>query len=140
LFDDHLPEVAVSIAPRSFLDGPMGADTDAGAKYEPLSSGQFNIFLGPTVIRSKERATVALVHEMIHHWEYTVVTIWEPEEYPLWIDELISQSYRNVKKERHWRSGHSKRFIAKANSIAPKLGVHVGTLLSGRTSSSSANS
>ncbi len=140
LFDDHLPEVVVTIAPRWILSGPMGTDTDAGATYEPSSSGQFYIHLGQMAIRSKESAAVVLAHEMIHHWEYTMATDSESEEYPLWIDELISQSYRDAKRERHWRSGHSKRFTAKANLVATKIGVHLRTLLYSRTSTSSAKS
>lgn len=132
LFDGKLPPVVVCIAPRWVLRGPLGTNTNGGARYEPSDTGTATIYLGVTTITSKKRASEVLAHEMVHHWENTIATDLDSYKYPARIDKMIERAFKNEQKRAHWRAAHSPRFIAKAYSLAKKIGLPVERLLWGQ--------
>jgi len=81
------------------------------------------------VLIDEETARRALAHYMTHHWENTLATSWESEDYPASIDQEISKNFSTGYRERQWRSFHSRRFISKACDVANSLAMTVLKLL-----------
>jgi hypothetical protein len=104
-----------------------GGDYEPAEENKPAEIGVFTSYL-----RDEHIARRVLAHEMIHHWENTVADN-EASYYPDGIDLEISKCFSDRERERRWRSGHSKRFISKAYSVADSLGILARVLLFGRT-------
>src|SRR5205823_5879441 len=109
----------IAIVTRWMLAGPLGGSGSAAANYNPSSSGfPATIYLGHSAIGSKEGAAIIVAHEMIHHWEETIVTEFEETSYPAEINKIIAQWYGDTVGGKRWRAAHSDRFIAKAYAVA----------------------
>jgi hypothetical protein len=75
------------------------------------------------VLMDEDTARRVLAHYVIHHWENTLATDWDSEDYPASLDEEISKEFSTGYRERVWRSSHSRRFIAKACDVAKSLSI-----------------
>ena len=87
---------------------------------------------GHSAIGSKEGAAIIVAHEMIHHWEETIVTEFEETSYPAEINKIIAQWYGDTVGGKRWRAAHSDRFIAKAYAVAGDKGWDIARLLTGK--------
>jgi hypothetical protein len=102
--------------------GPM--ELNSTGNYAPAErhrSAVIGIFTN--VLMDEDAARRVLAHYVIHHWENTLATAWESEDYPATVDEEISKAFSTGYRERSWRSYHSRRFIAKACEVAKALSV-----------------
>jgi hypothetical protein len=93
-------------------------DYEPAERYRPAVIGIFT-----NVLIDEDAARRALAHYVIHHWENTLATDWESEDYPATVDEEISQEFSTGYRERAWRSSHSKRFISKGCDVAKLLSI-----------------
>jgi hypothetical protein len=76
-----------------------------------------------TTPTNEDAARRVLAHYMLHHWENTVATGKDSDDYPAAVDEEISKGFPTGYRERAWRSFHSKRFISKACDVAKSLSI-----------------
>lgn len=99
---------------------------------EPYATGNYTavernrpamIRIFANVLTDEGTARRVLCHYMIHHWENTVATDNDVEDYPAIVDDEISKSFPTGYRERAWRSTHSRRFIAKACNVAKLLSI-----------------
>lgn len=81
------------------------------------------------VLKDEEAARRVLAHYMTHHWENTLATENESEDYPAAVDQEISKHFPTGYRERAWRSFHSKRFISKAYDVAKSLSIRTREVL-----------
>lgn len=133
LFDGKLPPLNIAIVTRWMLAGPLGTSENAAATYNPSSLHlSATVYLGRAAIVSKDRASIILTHEMIHHWEATVAKETEETNYPAEINKIINQIYGNTIDGRRWRAAHSNRFLAKANAVSIAKGWDIAQLLTGQ--------
>lgn len=99
-------------------------EPDATGNYTPAERHQsavINIFAN--VLTDEDTARRVLAHYIVHHWENTLATDWESEDYPASVDEEISKEFSTGYRERAWRSTHSRRFISKACDVAKLLSI-----------------
>jgi hypothetical protein len=75
------------------------------------------------VLMDEDAARRVLAHYVIHHWENTVATDNDSEDYPASVDQEISKEFSTGYRERAWRSSHSRRFISKACDVAKSLSI-----------------
>jgi hypothetical protein len=93
-------------------------------RYRPAVIGIFT-----NVLMDEDTARRVLVHYIVHHWENTLATDWESEDYPASVDEEISKEFSTGYRERAWRSSHSRRFISKACDVAKSLSISTREIL-----------
>jgi hypothetical protein len=131
IFDERLSPVRFQIKPMWLSHGLLG-ERNSGADYEPAEKDWAAVIgILTSCLRDQEKTRRVLVHEMIHHWETTVATDDEASDYPDSVDAEIAEGFSDPDRERRWRNGHTKRFIAKAYSTAETLGFPTRSLLFG---------
>jgi hypothetical protein len=131
VFDGRLSPVRFQIKPMWLSHGLLG-ERNSGGDYEPAEKDWAPVIgIFTSCLRDKEKTRRVFVHEMIHHWETTVATENETTRYPRSVDAEISKGFSDPDRERRWRNGHSKHFIAKAYSTAETLGFPIRSLLFG---------
>jgi hypothetical protein len=111
---------------------PMG-DPNSIGDYKPAERrwpAVIGIFTN--ILADEDKSRRALAHYMIHHWENTVATDNDSEDYPAALDDEISKDFVTGYRERAWRSVHSKRFISKAYDVAKILSIPTREMLFGR--------
>lgn len=114
---------------RTWLPHGLPRGEQPLAHYDPAHKDHpAKISLFPRALLKKQDARIALIHEMIHHWEATKDDGLDPP-YPSVIDRSIGQRHTDMKIEQAWRETHSARFIQKAHEIATKLGIAAEELL-----------
>jgi len=105
-------------------------EQDATGDYAPAERHRpavISIFMN--VLAIEESARRVLAHYIVHHWENTLATDWESEDYPATVDQEVSKEFSTGYRERAWRSSHSRRFIAKACLVAKALSIPARQLL-----------
>jgi len=119
------------IKPMWLSKGLMG-ERNSGADYEPAEANHpAEIGMFTAVLLDEGLTRLALVHEMIHHWESTIAGDNESAEYPTAMDELISKHFSESLCERRWRLTHSRRFISKTCRVGQALNFPLDKLLFG---------
>ena len=102
--------------------GPMELNSTGNyapaQRYRPAVIGIYT-----STLMDEDEARQVLAHYVIHHWENTLATDWDSEDYPASVDEEISNHFPTGYRERAWRSAHSKRFISKAYDVAKNLSI-----------------
>lgn len=94
------------------------------AHYVPASRGhQARISLYPHALLSEQNARAALAHELIHHWEATIVEDGSSISYPPVVNQIIAKRFPDQKTEQKWRKSHSIQFIAKVSKVSRALGL-----------------
>jgi hypothetical protein len=127
-FSDQLPIPQFQIR-RTWLPHGVTHDGHTMAYYDPPDKTHpARISFYPTALLNKNDARIALLHEMIHHWEATRDEMIDGP-YPFSIDETIVKQHSSARHEKAWRSKHSSRFIHKAHQLATELGVATEDLL-----------
>ena len=121
---------AIDLRPSLMSNGVLPSNSGLrSAEYEPANGGEATIILFPSACTDKGILTVAIAHELIHHWELTVPPKRRAQEYPQAAEELIRSAFKDRTKERIWRSGHSAKFVSKAVDIARKLEISLLRML-----------
>jgi hypothetical protein len=90
----------------------------ASDRYRPAVIG-----ISASVLMDEGAARRVLAHYIVHHWENTLATDWDSEDYPATVDEEISKHFSTGYRERQWRSFHSRRFVSKACEVAKVLSI-----------------
>ena len=73
---------------------------------------------------------VALVHELIHHWEHLERAEGGcPNGYPVDVEALARRLLPDALRQRRWRERHTPRYIAKARTVCARLEIPLETLL-----------
>lgn len=94
-------------------------DYELAERHRPAVIGIFTHGL-----LDEDKARRVLAHYMVDHWDNTVATDKDSEDYPAAVDDQISKSFPTGYRERAWRSFHSKQFISKACNVAKSLLIH----------------
>jgi len=119
----------IQVMPTCFSKGLMGENARS-AQYDPEEDDYLpTITLFPSALTDRQIARIALSHELIHHWEQTVKDQKRVEFYPAEVDDCIKARFRDSNRESFWRSGHSRRFIAKAAEVAKVLNAPLDKML-----------
>jgi hypothetical protein len=130
-FQGQLTLPKLQIKPMWLSSGLMG-ERNSGADYEPAEQNRpAEIGIFTAFLLDEDRTRLVLVHEMIHHWEQTLATDDENEDYPASLAKEIKEGFSDPRRERSWRGVHSERFIAKAYDVAKLLSIPPRTLLYG---------
>jgi hypothetical protein len=125
--DASIPRVRLK--PTWLARGLMGERSSA-ADYEPEDDDlPATIDVFPSLVHDERVLRTALAHELVHHWEHMDATHETNPTYPQEADELVSQRFKNAQRENAWRSGHSRRFIAKAAEASRKLDLPLSDML-----------
>lgn len=128
-FEGKLSLPQLQIKPMWLSRGFMG-ERHSAADYEPAEGDKpATIGVFSVVLLDERDARIALVHEMIHHWEMTVKEESPNCSYPMNVDEMIRQRFSDTMKEHLWRTAHSSRFISKSFEIAICLKISMRDLL-----------
>jgi len=105
-----------------FLIKPMEQNANgnyvAADRYRPAVIGIF-----VNVLKNEATARRVLAHYIVHHWENTLATDKDSEDYPDTVDQEISKEFSTGYRERLWRSTHSRRFMSKACDVAKSLSI-----------------
>src|SRR4030095_10804952 len=122
------PVPVVQVKPSWLARGLFGGH-HAAADYEPEERDQpARISVFPSILHDRALVRVAITHELIHHWEHLESDV-DELFYPAEADKIIAEKYSDPARERTWRSGHSRRFIAKAANIADELKLSLRDIL-----------
>ena len=74
-------------------------DYEPADRHQPAVIGIFN-----NVLMDEDAARRVLAHYIVHHWENTLATDWDSEDYPATVDEEISNEFSTGYRERAWCS------------------------------------
>ena len=118
----------VHVKPSWLARGLFGGH-HAAADYEPGERDHpATISVFPSILQDGALVPVAIAHELIHHWEHSESDV-DELFYPAEADKMIAEKYSDPTRELTWRSGHSRRFIAKAARIADELKLSLRDIL-----------
>jgi hypothetical protein len=115
----EMPELQIRPTELNFTGNYAPAE-----RHRPAVIGIFT-----NVLMDESTARRVLAHYVIHHWENTLATDWDSEDYPASVDEEISKEFSTGYRERAWRSSHSRRFISKACDVAKSLSISTREIL-----------
>jgi hypothetical protein len=114
-FDGSLEMLELQIKPM---------EQNATGNYAPAERHRPAVIaIFANVFMDEDTARRVFAHYIVHHWENTLATDWEREDYPASVDEEISKEFETGYRERAWRSSHSRRFISKACDVAKSLSI-----------------
>jgi len=117
------PVPLIEVHPESLARGLIGGRT-RGGEYEPAEDGrEARIVVFPPVCADKSLLTIALAHELVHHWEATSTELSSLALSVPEAEETIESLFPDSKRRRSWSMGHSQRFVAKASVVAARLGL-----------------
>jgi hypothetical protein len=121
-FGGKLTLPQLQIKPMRLARRPL-EDFSSSAYYAPAFEDRpAEIGLFPNVLLDPQAARIALAHEMVHHWEWTLPedpTAPSPE--PPEVKEALHHFFRNRAIEKSWRRHHSQRFLSKAWEMAQQF-------------------
>lgn len=101
---------------KSLNGGYLGAD------YKPPKNGQpARIGIFPFLLLKKRDVSIAIAHEMVHHWEFLNQISDKPGIYPSEVDYLIRLRFHQRSMEEEWRQKHSGRYLEKSWEVAKIL-------------------
>lgn len=122
------------LQPRSAWTAARGllGEYSAGTEYRRAERGRdASIVIHQTVLAEPALLTVALAHELLHHWEHLLYNQTElcRGGHPPDVEALRTRLLPDALRQRRWCERHSPRYIAKARSACAHLGVSLETLL-----------
>jgi len=123
-FEGKLILPQVQIKPMRLARRPL-EDFSSSAYYAPAFEDRpAEIGLFPNVLLDPQEARIALAHEMVHHWEWSLPEerADSREEAPE-VKEALHRFFKNKAIERSWRRHHSERFLSKAWEMAKQFKV-----------------
>ncbi|MGE5692548.1 MAG: hypothetical protein ACM3YF_02080 [Candidatus Zixiibacteriota bacterium] len=122
-----LPQVQLEISDGDPLDIMFGRGQSKSGRYDfdPLYLPGGLVKVYPTAYASRDSVTIAIAHELIHHWERLKKRQLQRQgfRYPKGADRLIENIFRDSTRERRWRGSHSNNFIAKAARVSTIFNV-----------------
>jgi hypothetical protein len=105
-------------------------EQNATGNYAPAERHRPAVIgISANVLMDEDTARRVLAHYIVHHWEHTLATDNDSEEYPATVDQEISKQFPTGYRERVWRSSHSRRFISKACEVAKVLSIPAQEIL-----------
>lgn len=121
----------IDIRPSMMARGMLGFSSGLrSAEYEPSEgNSEAVISLYPSACLDARIAQIALAHELIHHWELSGTSMRTVTKYSRHTQVLIRSNFKDPKKERVWRAGHSPEFVAKAIAVATILDISLTQML-----------
>jgi hypothetical protein len=128
-FKGRLPQALFHLNRLKFSRDVMSGGV-VGATYKPPKSDSFaQMEFFPIVLLNRHDTLTALVHEMLHHWEWVQGDRSGQAMVPFEIHELTHSQFADPEKEYSWRLGHSAKYLAKAGEVAAILQLPVKELL-----------
>ena len=116
-FQNELPLPQPALRRMKFSKSLNGAYL--GADYKPPSKGEpARIGIFPFLLLKKRDVTIAIAHEMVHHWEFFNPARENPALYPNEVDYLIRLRFHQRHMEEEWREKHSNHYLEKSWEVA----------------------
>src|SRR5262245_12129664 len=120
-FEGKLTLPLFQIKPMRLSRRPL-EEFQGAATYQPARVDHPpEIALFPSVLLDREETRIALAHEIVHHWEWTMEEINDSQTDLSEVDAILRERFSDSSQEKRWRSRHSDRFLTKILRIAQAL-------------------
>jgi phosphoribosyl-AMP cyclohydrolase len=128
---DNFAIPTVDLRPTLMAKGVLPTNSGLrSGEYEPAEGDSpATIVLFPSVCADRESVSIAIAHELVHHWELSHPSSENVLEYPEEAEEVIHGAFKSAEKQRRWKAGHSAGFVTKAITVAKDLDVSLLNLL-----------